>query len=408
MNPLKIAAFVAFLFPVVVDQYSVNYSFLLLPVVSILLTRRVEMPSRVLGAAIALYIVIYLAGLLIDLIGGGGFAVRMTMSFVIFMGMFALVPVDVTQEDIGMFKIAVVSIAVVFSSQSVVSYAMAGGSSYGFGLKDVVGSQRFSFISLLGLGVLLYMPARRRVFQVVKAVAIFILLLGLLLTFARATIVALGAAAALYLVAAVARRRWLAPPLLMRRTGIVAAYVVALFVVAPVTFDYYGELLFSRYSALVPQVAEAAPVESIAPTEAGPDIFIREGSEGTRLAIWHSVLNHTLSNPWLGSGYLGSWTLKDVTTGSAHNQYIDVMMRTGILGFAAYMLVLVLVFRMLFRCDAGLFWGGVAILVYGLFHETFKESQGGFVLAFLVGLYASDWRARQARGRQLRLLGRPE
>ena len=32
----------------------------------------------------------------------------------------------------------------------------------------------------------------------------------------------------------------------------------------------------------------------------------------------------------------------------------------------------------------------VGILIYGFFHETFKESQGSFILTFLIGAYWHD------------------
>ena len=38
-----------------------------------------------------------------------------------------------------------------------------------------------------------------------------------------------------------------------------------------------------------------------------------------------------------------------------------------------------------FKSNKGLFWGIVAIIIYGFFHETFKLSQGTFILAFLIG-----------------------
>jgi hypothetical protein len=34
----------------------------------------------------------------------------------------------------------------------------------------------------------------------------------------------------------------------------------------------------------------------------------------------------------------------------------------------------------------GLFWGYIGVIIYGFFHETFKESHGGFILAFLIGM----------------------
>ena len=36
-----------------------------------------------------------------------------------------------------------------------------------------------------------------------------------------------------------------------------------------------------------------------------------------------------------------------------------------------------------------MFWGILAALVFGVFHETFKESQGAVLLAFLVWVSAS-------------------
>ena len=46
----------------------------------------------------------------------------------------------------------------------------------------------------------------------------------------------------------------------------------------------------------------------------------------------------------------------------------------------------------LYKNDMGLFLGYVGILVFGLFHETFKLSQGAFLFAFLVGMWAQSLR----------------
>ena len=72
------------------------------------------------------------------------------------------------------------------------------------------------------------------------------------------------------------------------------------------------------------------------------------------------------------------------------------------------MAILVAVMRHLKRAHEGLFWGVFAVLVYGLFHETFKESQGGFVAAFLIGMMAQSWRdKRDSRRRLQRLAASP-
>ena len=77
-------------------------------------------------------------------------------------------------------------------------------------------------------------------------------------------------------------------------------------------------------------------------------------------------------------------------SGSAHNQYTDILFRTGMLGMAAYLYLLFKLFFFLFKTDPGLFWGFVGMLIYGVFHETFKESHGGFIFAFLLGMLGQN------------------
>jgi O-antigen ligase len=99
-----------------------------------------------------------------------------------------------------------------------------------------------------------------------------------------------------------------------------------------------------------------------------------------------------MHNPLTGSGYLGVWIFEDDLFGSAHNQYADVLFRTGLFGFIAYLYMLYLLLRYLFTKDRALFWGLVSVLIYSLLHETFKESQGEFVLAILLGMMSQPLR----------------
>jgi O-antigen ligase len=77
-----------------------------------------------------------------------------------------------------------------------------------------------------------------------------------------------------------------------------------------------------------------------------------------------------------------------IVFGSAHSQYMDVFFRTGFFGLFIYMTLIFFILKEMYLKDKGLFFGFVSILVYGMFHETFKESQGGFIFAFFLG-YAS-------------------
>ena len=71
---------------------------------------------------------------------------------------------------------------------------------------------------------------------------------------------------------------------------------------------------------------------------------------------------------------------------SAHNQYGDVLFRTGFIGLFLYLYLLYKVFIHLKNNHRDLFYGYISILVYGFFHETFKMSQGAFILAFVLGM----------------------
>ena len=99
------------------------------------------------------------------------------------------------------------------------------------------------------------------------------------------------------------------------------------------------------------------------------------------------VLDYAIKNPFTGSSYVGVWSLFENREGSTHSQYLDVLFRVGFIGFFVYMFILFKILGFLYKQDTGMFLGFIGILVYGLFHETFKLSQGGFMLAFLLAMY---------------------
>jgi O-antigen ligase len=111
-----------------------------------------------------------------------------------------------------------------------------------------------------------------------------------------------------------------------------------------------------------------------------------ETSEGTRIGIWKLIIWSIMESPFFGSGYLGTYSMDSVVNyGSAHSQYMDVLYRTGVIGFVVYMYIIYFIMKSVFS-DGALFYGFVSILVYGFFHETFKESQGAFIFAIYLGL----------------------
>ena len=115
-------------------------------------------------------------------------------------------------------------------------------------------------------------------------------------------------------------------------------------------------------------------------------------SEGFRIFLLGKILNFVLHNPFTGSGFLGCWIMFDDLKCSSHNQYSDVLFRTGYIGFIIYLYILFKIYKYLKDNHRDLFYGFIGTIIYGFFHETFKMSQGGFILAFLLGAMVSKRR----------------
>ena len=115
---------------------------------------------------------------------------------------------------------------------------------------------------------------------------------------------------------------------------------------------------------------------------------------GLRIVFLKEILEFVAYNPFTGSGFLGCWIIEidlphnpyKTLNCSAHNQYADVLFRTGLFGFGFYIYLLLRVLKYLRTTNRDLFFGLVGILIYGVVHETFKLSHGGSILTFLIGM----------------------
>jgi O-antigen ligase len=312
-------------------------------------------------------------------------SVRRFTSFAIFMSMFAYAFITIDDNKVVAFKTAVVAISVYLSLAS--AYTLLDAESVrrvGFEAKDLVGSQRFGFVYLLAIW-LAYLDRSQKVFLgIARYPVLIVLMAGLLLTFSRSSIVSMLVTSALFIV--VRQGKWLmrvSVRSVLRATATVvgaAVLVGVLFWVFPLAFDFFNVRLFGFFSN-TNQVLAALDDSST--------------SEGTRVMIASHVLEFVVRNPLTGSGFLGVWVLSDLPAGSAHGQYVDVLFRTGFIGLMLYVYLVVGVMRYFWREQEALFWGAVSVLVYGFFHETFKESQGAFLLAFFIGMAAQHRRARR-------------
>ncbi len=376
-------AFMVFLVPVVYSELSVNYGFVLLPCGWVLLTGGFRRVPRLFQGAVLVFSCIFFASFL-GQIQLYGFTVRRTISFLLFLTYFSYVVVPLSAISVRAFKWAVVGIGLLYAVASAALFFSLGGAELHFGAKDMVGDQRFGFVYIMGAWIVYFSRARGLAAVTGKWLVITVLLGGVLLTFSRGAIVALVGSVVLFTM--VYPLRWLTRPSVRGLWGAAGTLAVAvvlgvcLRVFLPTTFDFFGERLFQLDRTL----SEAT----------NPD-----ASAGVRVEIAKAIVGYVSGHPLTGSGYLGVWILPDAPaeTNSAHNQYTDVLFRTGFLGLAVYLYLLARLMRWLFRGQPALFWGMVATLIYCFFHDIFKESEGAFVLAFCFGLLAQALRERHPK-----------
>lgn len=393
---LLIVCFVWFLYPISVAGNSVNYSFVLLPLVAIAARGKCKRPSNLLLAFIAFYVFIYLVASVYqyELYSEAG---RRAISFLLFMSFFSFLFIEIDSEMIKAFKVSLVVISVWFTLVAIATFATSGVAGLGVEeAKDVVGSQRFGFIYLLALSVLYLHPVRSISYRILKMLGCALLLVGVILTFSRAAVVGLAVIVVAYVLWSLRHALRRPARLITTLTVVGMAVGVTYFVISqyfPTLSDFFQDRLFAF-------ITNPDAVESTLSTSAT--------SEGERIYIWGQILEYLAYNPLTGSGYVGVWSLRlfPGMSGSAHSQYADVLFRTGWIGFLIYLYLVYRIGGYLYRFQQGLFWGFVGVVVYGFFHETFKDSQGGFLLAFLIGMMSQATSAVVAESRVVRELDR--
>ena len=351
-----------------------NYSFILLPLYLIIKDHKICRPLDVFLYAILIYTCIFIVASLyqtefIDQ------SARRACSFILFLSIFSFIFIRIDSRMLNAFKFALIAMTVYFSAHAVIVFMISGGASLGYEAKDLVGTQRIGFMYLLAFWLLVCDFRRIPVYFFIKYLMIAVTICGIFLTYSRASIVSLLGSSLLYTGYHV--YSWVKNPairpVLKGIYYIIGAMVAVtvIFLYLPNTVHFFDDRLFTM------------AVDSQRLDEALDD---QDSSEGTRFLILKMIINFVSLNPLTGTGYLGSWAISDGLLGSAHSQYTDVLLRTGVFGLLIYLWLLLLTLKYLYVKERALFWGVLAVLIYGFFHETFKETQGTVVLAFLFGL----------------------
>lgn len=369
--------FIACLFPVSINGFGVNYLFITFPI-GILISGGVLIKPR---AAVKFFL--YGSAIVFSLSSlyqtqWWLYFDRRVVSYVLFLTMFSLCFVRISPRHIAAFKIAVLVAGLIFSVDALIIFVSLGADAQAFESKEIVGSQRYGFVYILAFWILWY-DAHLIKSKTVKQILLIVLMLGIALTFSRASIVAFGVSCIVAAVQSLTARRISLLNVLRLLTygfGFVFFSLFIVYQIAPIIFDFFSARLIDYITSGTSSVALNDP----------------ETSDGTRLFIWGNITNFILYNPITGSGFLGVWVLNlyDDFSGSSHSQYFDTLFRVGLLLFFGYVCLIFQMLRRFRKNDSGFFVGLSGILVYGVFHETFKESHGVFIFAMLLAIASQN------------------
>lgn len=386
---------------------SVNYFFVFIPLFMALAgSPRPIVIRREAASALLIFGLIYLVGLRFDIAAldqGIEPAVRRFASFIAFLLPFSLAFVRFKPSDLVVFKMAVVSTAAWYSAQSIMRAIPLLLDTPVEQLKAIIGSQRYGFVLCLALFIVLYADRLvfRRALNAQRFALSALLIAGISLTFSRASLVASGVG----VVVATASAGW----------GVLAGRAIRRRRPGRRRFSTVGALITLGLVLAVLVSIESTAVTGIwgfymvAFTDPGSDLSVMSRlieadvstSEGYRAYMVGKVMEYLGAHPLMGSSFQGVYLMFEEFRGtahSAHGQYLDIVARTGILGLTVWSALLA---RIVWFCrrDRGLLAGIVGVVAYGLFHETFKLSQGGFIFAMLLSfayLPASAWQVPAA------------
>ena len=372
---LLISVFMVFLWPSSLGGGSSNYSFVLLVLATIVVKGSLKIPNKNLITIILFYFLIFFISTIYQLEFLKYFD-RRVISFVLFMTIFSYAIINISSDMVRAFKIATVILVIYFILVKIeIYFNVLGGEAGGFSAKGNLGNHRYGFVYIFAFWILLLNKSQLVSLNILRMVGIFIIISGLLLTFSRSGIIALVGSLLLYFLNYYIKIKFSIKLFISSIIYIMFMifFVFLLFKFLPITFKFFDKYLLSIFT-----------VEGF--NELLISLYDKNSSEGYRLFLLGKILNFVSLNPFTGSGFLGCWIMFDDLQCSAHSQYHDVLFRTGFFGFLIYIYLLFNIFKYLKTTHRDLFWGFVSILIYGIFHETFKQSHGAFILAFLFGM----------------------
>jgi len=358
------------------DGVSANYMFIVLPLVLFLLGRKHELsiPLEVVLLLI-IFSFIYVVGIPNDIFNLSNMeSFRRFASYAIFIAPFTLAFIKFNSLDLRLFKLAVISACIYYCLLNLYDliYWMYVVGADMVDLKGKIGSQRYGFVLLLGFFIVLFggdifKPTLKcKVFQFI---VLFVILSGIFLTFSKTAIVSLVVSLLIYLA-----------------LNFKIFSVFEKFTIKHIIYTSFFLLLIYIGINMFIVIYLDAFLHALS-----FDANNHETSLGFRVYMFDLVMQFLAEHPIFGSNYQGIYALYDqLSGGSTHNQFLDVLLRVGLIGFIVWMYIVYKILLTL-KADKALFFGFLSILIYGFMHETFKLAWGGFIFGMLLSFSYSSF-----------------
>ena len=353
------------------DGVSANYLFLFM----LLLAPRGYRVNPVAFAYLGFCLIAWAIGVVIFSQGDAGFIVRQAISAMLWSAciLLLLVRIPFTIEEVCAAAVLAGTVYSVYVVWTVVSHGIPITDVYFIkgDLRNFVPDWPQRYVVVLMFAFFVAMErSRRGVIWMLSALAI---LACIFLTFTRAAWIGVVAGLLGYL--------WLSrtvgggqPREPMRWSTRITRSLIA---VGVVVFVATSEVVLKAFMIIYDHFALVTAVLF------SGDGFDAQGSVGTRLEIWRHIQELVERSPLTGTGFAGADLLIE-GTGSAHSQYMDILLRTGLVGMAFFVFFWAKLLIVYARRSPGMVGGLLAIAVFGFFQESIKLSYGALLFFVLL------------------------
>lgn len=240
---------------------------------------------------------------------------------------------------------------------------------------------RYGFILAFGLFLSMANHAKSKIFCIISA----IILISIFFQFSRTAYISVSIGLVSYLICTVLTKKWKFNFKVHRSLAGFMLFIVAIYILIWIYgIHYVIDTIAAIFNYALNEIRNFFSQNVIV----GDD-----SSSGTRLMLWKQAYDFVVTNNILfGSGMAGLYlVVPGYPDGmSAHSQYVDVFLRTGLVGLSIYLLMWAKLLKGFWVKSPAVFAGLLSMFIYGFFHETTKLTQGAFIFFILLNLITDE------------------